>query len=55
MSGVKRWMCVCCVLASASLSARTLPVATYRERMIAGWIGQIAGVVWGPRSLSFAA
>ena len=47
MSGVKRWMCVCCVLASASLSARTLPVATYRERMIAGWIGQIAGVVWG--------
>ena len=27
--------------------SRTLPVMEYKEKMIAGWIGQIAGVVWG--------
>jgi len=26
---------------------RRLPVSTYRDRMKAGWIGQIAGVSWG--------
>lgn len=26
---------------------RTLPVAEYRDKMKAGWIGQIAGVCWG--------
>ena len=35
------------MFAAAGLSARTISVAEYKERMIAGWIGQIAGVVWG--------
>ena len=26
---------------------RRLPVAEYRDKMKAGWIGQIAGVAWG--------
>jgi hypothetical protein len=26
---------------------RTLPVSVYRDKMKAGWIGQIAGVAWG--------
>ena len=26
---------------------RRLPVATYRDKMTAGWIGQMAGVGWG--------
>lgn len=34
-------------LAISVLQARTLPVAEYKEKMIAGWIGQIVGVVWG--------
>ena len=34
-------------MAMAGIQARTISVAEYKERMIAGWIGQIAGVVWG--------
>ena len=35
------------LLAACALDARTLPIAEYKTKMIAGWIGQIAGVVWG--------
>ena len=35
------------MLAATGASARTISAAEYKERMIAGWIGQIAGVVWG--------
>ena len=34
-------------MSSLVLDARTLSLLEYREKMIAGWIGQIAGVVWG--------
>ena len=27
--------------------SRRLPVAEYRDRMAAGWIGQVVGVGWG--------
>ena len=35
------------IASGAALDARVLPVSEYKEKMIAGWIGQIAGVVWG--------
>ncbi|MEW6071049.1 MAG: ADP-ribosylglycohydrolase family protein [Planctomycetota bacterium] len=28
-------------------ASRRLPLATYRDRMVAGWIGQMVGVGWG--------
>ena len=33
--------------ASAAGAFRTLSVAEYRDKMKAGWIGQMAGVGWG--------
>jgi hypothetical protein len=35
------------VFAEDSLSYRRLPVKEYRDKMKAGWLGQIAGVSWG--------
>ena len=34
-------------LNSAAAEYRRLPVQEYRDKMKAGWIGQIAGVSWG--------
>ncbi len=46
-----RTMAASIVAAAAALTAgaaeRTLPLATYRDKMKAAWIGQIAGVSWG--------
>jgi len=48
-----RTLCFCCaaVTAMATLAGaaefRRLPVSEYRDRMAAGWIGQMAGVGWG--------
>jgi hypothetical protein len=43
--------CVAAIGGMATLSAaeefRRLPVSEYRDRMAAGWIGQMAGVGWG--------
>lgn len=47
-----RWMLALCLLAPLGARAddtrwRKLTVAEYRDRMKAGWVGQIAGVSWG--------
>ncbi|MBU4459765.1 MAG: ADP-ribosylglycohydrolase family protein [Verrucomicrobia bacterium] len=49
-----RWFCLAGIVAAASVAGaaddnswRRLPVAEYRDRMKAGWVGQIAGVSWG--------
>ena len=33
--------------AHAGPDARRLPVAEYRDKMKAGWVGQMVGVAWG--------
>jgi len=40
---------VCGIVAASAAGAefRRLPVAEYRDKMAAGWIGQMAGVGWG--------
>ncbi len=38
---------VCASSASAAEEYRRLPVAEYRDRLAAGWIGQMVGVGWG--------
>ena len=48
--GMKKHMTILAlgiIASGASLDARVLPASEYKEKMIAGWIGQIAGVVWG--------
>jgi hypothetical protein len=37
----------CAVVATAAEEVRRLPVEEYRDRMAAGWIGQMVGVGWG--------
>lgn len=45
----------CLLLAAAKPEFRRLSVAEYRDRMTAGWIGQMAGVTWGaPTEFKYA-
>ncbi len=40
-------MSTCSVAAEQKTAVRRLPVKVFRDKMKAGWIGQIAGVSWG--------